>query len=258
MLKKQAHPILEFDTDRKAIIDPLRFCPKLKGFPEYGVICFLGDTLEKLKASGKLKEIHVVRSICTRYPVYQVSFKGKKVAVFNPYIGAASAAGLMEEIAAAGCRKWISCGAAGVLDKKLAVGHLIVPRSAVRDEGTSYHYLKPSREVKASQLALKAIKTTLDVHGVPYLLSKTWTTDGFFRETPAKIALRKKEGCLAVEMETAAIWAVAKFRGYHAGTILYSCDDISGKDWDPRRAHDRSYIQEKIFWLAVEACLAIK
>ena len=257
MIKKQKFPILEFDANRQAVIDPQQFCPKIKGFPEHGVICFLGDTIEKLKAAGRLKEIYVVRSICTRYPVYQISFKGKKVVVFNPYIGAASAAGLMEEIAAAGCTKWISCGAAGVLDKKIAVGHLIVPKSAVRDEGTSYHYLKPSREVAASPRAVKAIKATLDKHGVPYLVSKTWTTDGFFRETPARIALRKKEGCLAVEMEAAAIMAVAKFRGYQAGTILYGCDDVSGNDWDRRRAHDRAYIQEKILWLAVEACLAI-
>jgi len=257
MLKKKKYPIIEFDVDRKAVINPDACFKRIKGFPEHGVICFLGDTIQKLKDAGKLKEIYVVRSICTRYPVYQLTFKGKKVLLFNPYVGAPSAAGLMEEIGAAGCTKWISCGAAGVLDKRISVGHLIVPKSAVRDEGTSYHYLKPSREVAASPRALKAIRRTLDKHGVPYLVSRTWTTDGFFRETPAKIALRKKEGCLAVEMEAAAILAVAKFRGYHAGTILYGCDDVSGKDWDTRRTHDRAYIQEKILWLAVEACLAI-
>lgn len=88
-------------------------------------------------------------------------------------------------------------------------------------------------------------------------MSKTWTTDGFFRETPAKVALRKKEGCLSVEMEGAAIFAVARFRGYQAGAIFYGGDDVSGKDWDPRHFHDRAYIQEKLVWLAVEACQAI-
>ena len=257
MIKKQKHPIIEFDADRNAIIGPYTSYARIKGFPEHGVICFLGEAIKKLKAAGRLKEIYTVHSVCTDYPVYQANFKGKKALLFNPYIGAPAAAGIMEELSARGCTKWISCGSAGVLDGKIAVGHLIVPRSAVRDEGTSYHYLKPSREVAASPRAVRAIKATLTKHGIPYVVSKTWTTDGFFRETPAKIALRKKEGCLAVEMETAAILAVAKFRGYHAGTILYGCDDISGKDWDRRRAHDRTYIQEKIIWLAVEACLAI-
>lgn len=256
MFKKQKLPIIEFDTDKKAIINPHTFGQEKK-FPKHGVICFLGDTLQKLKKKGHLKEIYAVRSICTRYPVYELKHKGKKVLVFNPYIGAPAAAGLMEEMASGGCNKWISCGAAGVLDRDIAVGHLLIPQSAVRDEGTSYHYLKPSREIKPSPKAVLAIKKTLKKYGVPYLLTKTWTTDGFFRETPRRVALRKKEGCLAVEMEVAAIFAVAKFRGYHAGSILYGCDDVSGKDWDSRRAHDRSYIQEKIFWLAVESCLAI-
>jgi uridine phosphorylase len=257
MFKKQKFPIIEFDSDRNAVISPHAFWPKIPGFPKHGVICFLGEAIHKLKAAGRLKEIYTVRSVCTDYPVYQVTYKGNKVAIFNPHIGAAAAGGILEEVAARGCSKWISCGSAGVLDSKIAVGHLIIPRSAIRDEGFSYHYLKPAREVAASPRAVKAIKATLDKHGVPYLVSKTWTTDGFFRETPAKIALRKKEGCLAVEMEAAAIFAVAKFRGYHAGTIIYGCDDVSGKDWDRRRAHDRAYIREKILWLAVEACLAI-
>jgi purine-nucleoside phosphorylase len=102
-----------------------------------------------------------------------------------------------------------------------------------------------------------AIKRTLERHGVPYLISKTWTTDAFYRETPAKVALRRAEGCLAVDMEAAAVFAVAKFRGYQAGTILYGSDDVSGRDWDQRKAHSRGYIHEKIFWLAVEAALAI-
>lgn len=257
MIKKQKYPILEFDTDRQAIIDPLRFIARKKNFPRHGIICFLGRTIAKLKAEGRLKLIHTVSGICHDYPVYQLNYKGKKVALFNPYEGSSSAAALFDEVAASGCAKWVACGAAGVLDKSIALGHLMVPRSAVRDEGASYHYLKPSREVAASPRAVKAIKGVLEKHGVPYLVSKTWTTDGFFRETPAKIALRKKEGCLTVEMEAAAIFAVAKFRGYQAGALFYGGDDVSGKDWDSRRFHDRAYIQEKLVWLAVEACLAI-
>ncbi len=239
------------------MINPHGIFEKIKGFPECGVIAFLGEAIERLKAAGRLKQIDTMRSICTDYPVYQVNFKGKKALLFNPYIGAPAAGGLMEELAARGCTKCVSCGCAGVLDKEISVGHLIVPKSAVRDEGFSYHYFKPSREVGASPRAVSAIRRTLEKHGVPYLVSKTWTTDAFFRETRQKIALRKKEGCLAVEMETAAILTVAKFRGYHAGTILYGLDDVSGKDWDQRLAHDHSYIQEKLIWLAVEACLSI-
>ena len=57
------------------------------------------------------------------------------------------AAGLLEEMIAWGCRKFIACGGCGVLAQEIAVGHLILVTSAVRDEGVSYHYLPPAREV---------------------------------------------------------------------------------------------------------------
>lgn len=257
MLKKNKIPILELDTERKAVINPSHICPGAGRLPERGIMCFQGETIRKLLRAGRLKKIYSAYTVCQDYPVYQLNHKGKKLLVFRPTVGAPIAAGIMEELGAKGCTKWVLCGSAGGLDKAHSFGHLIVPRSAVRDEGFSYHYLPPSREVAASPRAVAAIKKVMDKHGVPYLVSKTWTTDAFFRETPEKVALRKKEGCLAVEMEAAAVFAVAKFRGYQAGAILYLHDDVSGEDWDKRHAHDPAYIHEKIFWLAAEACLAI-
>lgn len=257
MLKKNKVPLLEFDTERRAVINPSHVRPGSAGLPEQGIICFQGETINKLKRSGRLKVIYRAYTVCQDYPIYQLNHKGKKILVFLPTVGAPITGGLMEELGAKGCVKWILCGSAGGLDKAHSFGHLIVPRAAVRDEGFSYHYLPPAREVGASPRAVKAIKVVLDRHGVPYLVSKTWTTDAFFRETPQKVALRKKEGCLAVEMEAAAVFAVAKFRGYQAGAILYLHDDVSGKDWDKRHTQDPSYIREKIFWMAAEACLAL-
>lgn len=257
MLKKLKCPIIEFDADREAVINPSVVRPIKAKLPQCAVLCYQGDTMARLKREGHLKKIFTVKNIAVDYPVYEIKFKNKKVLLVNPYVGATMTAAFIEELGAAGVTKWISCGSAGVLAPDIAVGHLIIPKSAVRDEGTSYHYLKPAREVSASPRAVKAIQAVLNRHGVPYLLSKTWTTDGFYRETAAKVALRRKEGCLAVDMEAAALFAVAKFRGYQAGTILYGSDDVSGKDWDRRHAHDRAYIHEKILWLAVEACLAI-
>lgn len=257
MIKKSKIPLLEFDTERKAVINPEHIKPGETGLPERGVMCFQGETIRKLKRAGRLKEIYRANTVCQDYPVYSFIHKGVRLLLLRPTVGAPIAAGIMEELGVKGCTKWVVCGSAGGLDKEQSFGHLIVPRSAVRDEGFSYHYLKPSREVTASPRAVKAIKKVMQDNGVPYLLSKTWTTDAFFRETPEKVALRKKEGCLAVEMEAAAIFAVAKFRGYQAGAILYLHDDVSGRDWDKRHTHDPSYIREKIFWLAADACLGI-
>ena len=167
------------------------------------------------------------------------------------------AAGFLEELIARGCRKFIACGGAGVLNREIAVGHIIVPSAAIRDEGTSYHYLPPAREVEATPAAVAAIEAVLTRNKHNYLVAKTWTTDAIYRETVDKIKRRREEGCLAVEMEAAAFFAVAKFRGVAFGQILYGGDDISGTEWDSRHWDRQVCVREQLFWLAAEACLRL-
>src|SRR6185369_5697474 len=176
----------------------------------------------------------------------------RKISVMHPGVGAPLAGGFMDEAIAMGGRKFIACGGAGVLRKDVALGHLIAPTSAIRDEGLSYHYLKPSREVGPHPRALAAVKKILQKRGYAYLTGKTWTTDGLYRETVSKINLRKKEGCLSVEMESAAFFAVAKFRKVQCAQILYGGDDLSGEHHDTRGWHEQADIREKVFWLAAE------
>lgn len=97
----------------------------------------------------------------------------------------------------------------------------------------------------------------LDDHGETCRLAKTWTTDGLFRETPAKIARRKSEGCLAVEMEAAALLAVVKFRNVSLGYLLSGDNDIPGPEWGQRTDISRIPAREKMFWLSLEACLKL-
>jgi len=250
---KKKYPILEFDPSKLAIIEPSKVIQKLD-VPEHCVLCFSYDVIEKLKNDNKIKHLTDLHSCMGLHPVYELNFNSKRVALFHPGIGASFVAGLFEELIAVGMKKFIACGGAGVLDKKIAVGHLIVPTSAVRDEGTSYHYLAPSRENEPSNEGVEAIIKTLKKHKCKYLLSKTWTTDAIYRETKEKIRLRKSEGCLTVEMECSALCAVAKFRGVTFAQLLYAGDDVSCEEWDPRKTKDRLFIMEKVFWLAVEAC----
>ena len=132
-----------------------------------------------------------------------------------------------------------------------------MPDAAVRDEGTSYNYMPPGREVTASPEGVAAVERTLEEHGIGYIVAKTWTTDAPYRETPDKIKLRRAEGCLTVDMEAAAFFAVAQFRGVTFAQMLYGGDDVSGDEWDRRDWSNRTTIREKLFWLAAEACLSL-
>ena len=181
---------------------------------------------------------------------------GRRLAVVPPGVGAPAAAARLEHMIALGCRKFIACGGAGTLDSAITVGHIVVPDSAIRDEGTSYHYLKAAREVAPTPRALAAIEAELRENNHEYIRGKTWTTDAVYRETRARMNRRQREGCLVVEMEAAAFFAVARFRGIECAQILYGGDSLAGRQWNPR-GWNRHAMRERLFHLAAEACLRL-
>ena len=249
-----AYPILEFDPALPALIEPSRVIQPI-AIAEHCVVCFFQEVIAQVCAGARVAATQ--HSEMGSHPVYELEVEGKPLAILHPGVGAPLAAGLLEEVIALGCKKFIVCGGAGALQKDLVVGHIVLPTAALRDEGTSYHYLPPGREVAPSPAGVAAIEATLQAHAIPYIKGKTWTTDAFFRETPHKIQRRKAEGCLTVEMEAAALFAVARFRGVTLAQILYAGDDVSGEIWDSRGWHQRASLREKVFWLAAEACLRL-
>ena len=129
---KNKIPILEFDKSIPAVIEPSKIFKK-KNIPEHTVLCFFNEVIGKLIEDGKAKLITTLQTSFGRHPVYEFEFYHQKVTVFHPGLGAPLCAGLLEEIIALGCRKFIACGGAGVLNKEITMGQLIIPVSAVRD-----------------------------------------------------------------------------------------------------------------------------
>jgi uridine phosphorylase len=247
-------PILEFDPTPEALIEPSKLVEPLD-VPERCVITFFQDALNRLRRQFKTHVVAKQQSEIGNHPLYEIKYQRQRLAVLHPGIGAPLAVGLLEEVIARGCRKFIVCGGCGVLNREIAVGHLIVPTSAVRDEGTSYHYLPANRTVEANAHAVKVIEATLQRNGVAYVTGKTWTTDAIYRETPNKIKQRQAEGCISVEMEASALFAVAQFRNVTLGQILYGGDDVSGLEWNHRDWNRQRAVREKLFWLSAEAAL---
>ncbi|MFA6075315.1 MAG: nucleoside phosphorylase [Negativicutes bacterium] len=257
---KKDFPILEYDHNHVAVITPRdRYRPV--EHDGCAVLCFFWEVLRDLQADGRLEVLATSPSECGPIYTYLLRHKNRKLLVQHPGMSAPFGACVLEVLIAMGSKRIIACGGAGVLKKEIASGHLIVPNSAVRDEGTSYHYQPAAREIAINRTALRAITNTLDEHQCPYVVGKTWTTDALFRETPAKVARRREEGCITVEMECSAFAAVAQFRGVTFGQILYGGDDVSCELWDSRDWENNivahASVREKLFWLAVEAALAI-
>lgn len=248
------YPILEFDEDRGSILtpDPFRFNAGAP-VPAAGVLCFFQDVLSDLLKKDELEFIGNLVSEMGKHPVYRYSIGGRPITVFHPGVGAPLAAAFLDELIAVGVTKFIACGGCGVLNKAIDAGHPIILTSAVRDEGTSYHYLPPSREVKAHPKAVAALEQAFSESGIEYRKGKTWTTDAIYRETKGRRDLRVAEGCDVVEMEAAGFFAVAQFREIVFGQVVYGGDLVVPEGWDGREWHKRGDDRRLMFDLAVKA-----
>ena len=209
MIIMNEYPVCEYDTSRNPIIKPTDFLEKT--LPSKCVITFFRKELNQLVVDKNLPVIGHLHSEILDIPIYEYNISKEKICITMPFSTAPGAAGTIEELHAMGCNKFIICGGAGSVKKDSKVGEIIVPVAAVRDEGTSYHYIEPSREVECHKATADFIISGLERLGIPYTVGKTWTTDAMYRETPEMIELRRKEGCITVEMETAAFFAVSKY-----------------------------------------------
>lgn len=148
-------------------------------------------------------------------------------------IGAPSAAILLEELSSFGVKWFISVGTAGALQKDLTLGNIVVCDRAIRDEGTSYHYIPGEKYSLPSQGLNNKIIETIEQMGLEYTSGTSWTTDAPFRETIKEIEHYKEEGVLTVDMEASAVFSVAYALKVDAGAIFTISDYLGERDWKP-------------------------
>ncbi|MEM0356921.1 MAG: nucleoside phosphorylase [Candidatus Bathyarchaeia archaeon] len=147
------------------------------------------------------------------------------------WVGAPAVAMTLEEVIACGARKIVEVGVSGGLQSFLKPGDIIVVTDAIRDEGTSYHYFPPNVGVESSEKLRKLIIGQLQKSGVAHYVGAVWSTDGVYRETLGKFRKFRNAGVLAVNMETSAVFAVAKYRNVEAASIQVISDILSEEGW---------------------------
>jgi hypothetical protein len=110
---------------------------------------------------------------------------------------------------------------------------------------------------KVRRWPLACLRGSSPPAAVRHTAGKSWTTDGIFRETPAKVARRRAEGCITVESEAAALFAVGSFRMVRVGVMLYAGDDLSGGAWNDRGWKQAFDARRRLFELAADAAVAL-
>ena len=248
MIIKNTIPILEFDSDESAVIVPTHEKLNLN-LPKKAVFAFLGEHIDEYARTHNAVRVGEFTSETKDYPIYVVKHNGEDVCLCQAPVGSAAAVQILEWLIGYGVREIISGGCCGALTD-FEENVFIIPYKALRDEGTSYHYMPPSRFVEINQRALCAIEKTVVQHTLEYREVITWTTDGFYRETKGKVEYRKREGCEVVEMECAALAACSSFRNVIWGSILFTADTLA----DVENYDERNWGNDS-FAFALELCL---
>ncbi len=149
-------------------------------------------------------------------------------------IGPSDAAVKMEGLIARGSRRFINIGFAGGLQKELEIGDIVVCDRAIRDDGVSHHYLADEKYVYLSSALTNTLKKKLTSEGIRFTEGTTWTTAAPYRETIRELKEYQKEGALTVEMEAAALAAVAEYRGMEFSAAFVVSDSLADFGWKPQ------------------------
>ncbi len=253
------HPLSELDLDRSAILEPHHIAGDLR-VPERVVLCFFYDVLTRRAADPDAGWVPIGARDLENGPrtIWQVGEGEDAVAVLNPGTGAPTSVTMLEVVIAAGATSVVAVGGAGALVDELALGQVVIPTAAIRDEGTSFHYLPASRSIDLDAGVSGQLADFLAARGVPHRQAPVWTTDGLFRETPARVARRRDEGCALVDMECSALAAVCEFRGVRFGQFLYAGDSLATDDWDHRGWQQAADVRETLLDLAIDASRALR
>ena len=246
-LVKNEIPILEYDTEKQAVLMPGHSWDY--HFTEKAVLLFMEPEIDAYVATHNCEVVGRFECVTKEFYVYQTEIRGKEITFVQAPLGGAGAVQIMEQIIAGGAKQIIAAGCCGALEDG-AEGDFFIPTAALRQEGTSYQYLPPAREVELCEEAIVAIEKALSKAGLPYRRCKTWTTDGFYRETKEMVLYRKSEGYSVVEMECASMAACAEMRGVIFGQLLFTADSLANID-----AHDGRNWGNDTFAAAMELAL---
>lgn len=245
-----------FYKEPDAMINPCDVMNKKDGFPEICITTFSEGIIREFVRQNPAEVIADLYTANGVAPVYEIGYAGKKLGLFLSRVGAPACVAGLEEIIALGAEKIIQFGCCGILDQAAADNKIIIPSSAVRDEGTSYHYVPGSEEIHADSASVDLAVRCMERHKIPYTVGKIWTTDGIYRETQELVRERRKQGCIAVEMECSASMAAAEFRNVPILQFFYGADSLDSDKWEPRDLTDYGMrFGDKYMAIALECAL---
>jgi uridine phosphorylase len=202
-------------------------------------VCILdpdGDIVRRLRAEGLAQRFEHWPCYHTQLDTFVLA--SRTVGIVGCAVGAPFAVLIAEELFASGCRLLLSLTSAGQIMPAGPTPYFVIIDRALRDEGTSYHYRRPSEysEADVELVATAAAVPPRSKQNV--IVGSSWTTDAPFRETAAAIDRARAKGVLAVEMEAAALYAFAARTGAKVLCLAHVTNTmaVTGTDFEKGEA----------------------
>jgi uridine phosphorylase len=173
----------------------------------------------------------------------------RKLMIVKLPAGAVNTGMAVEEARAAGGREFLILGSAGALNRNLKISDIVLCTGAVRDEGTSHHYIAESKYAFPDRILTSKLERQMRRSKIRFYKGTSWTIDAPYAETKEEIKHYRKEGVLTVEMEASALFAVAKRRNAKAAAI-FTVSDLLGKKWSGFREDYRESGYENLARIA--------
>jgi uridine phosphorylase len=203
-----------------------------RGLPDVAVppVCVLdfdGDLTDWLVREGKATPFEPWA--CFHTKMYSLETDGARYGIIPRTIGGPYAVLIAEQLHVSGARLILGLTSAGRVSSSLPLPSFVVVTSAVRDEGTSFHYLPPAEKVYCPTpitdlLAEEVSRLGSTVEG------SVWTTDAPYRETTAQLQRHAAAGVLAVEMQAASLFAFAIARKANVGVVTHVTNAVDHQD----------------------------
>ncbi len=237
----------------------LREARRQKGLPDGSVpaLCVLdpdGDLVEYLRETRQARpDPHWA---CYHTTLFTWEQNGIEIGIVGRAVGASFAVLVAEELFASGCQLLISITSAGQLLEVAPSPYVVLIERALRDEGTSYHYLPPSDYSTLNPTLGERILAGWDQASQPLYIGASWTTDAPFRETKAMTAWGCEQGLLAIEMETAALYALAEAKEYPIVCFAHITNQMAQQEGDfEKGVANGSLTALSVIWQTARSCL---
>lgn len=210
----------------EALLEAVRAGRKLPQdpVPEVSILEFDGDLTDWLVATGRARKWRPWA--CFHTSMEAVAADGDCFGVIARTIGGPYAVLVAEQLAASGARVVLGLTSAGQVSPGLRIPSLVVPARALRDEGTSYHYLPAAENVDGDAGLTAALQEELGGLGLPVVTGPVWTTDAPYRETSEQLERHAANGILAVEMQAASLFAFGAARGVRCGVVAHVTNGV--------------------------------